>query len=139
MDGCFEISDLKNYTLGGTDGYSYGVEFDKAINEGQITVERTTEDSQNFLKLLAGRVDLVLCEINVGYDIIDKLSSEDADKITNAPKSVNAEPLYLLLSKKVEGNDELIEAFNQGLKGLSESGKLDQYWEESRKGDYKKV
>lgn len=131
------ISDLEGYTIGGIDCYSYGEEFDNAISEGQITVERTIEDAQNFQKLSAGRVDLVLCEINVGYDILETLSSEDSTNITHASKSVNAEPLYLLLSKKVEGNDDLIETFNQGLRLLSENDKMDLYWEESRNGDYK--
>ncbi len=132
-----DISDLQGYTIGGTDGYSYGLEFDEAINEGQITVERTTEDAQNFQKLMAGRVDLVLCEIDVGYDIIEDIDIAGAEDITHAPKSVNTEPLYLLLSKEVDGNADLVVTFNQGLQSITDSGKVDQYWAESRKGDYK--
>ncbi len=131
------ISDFQGFTVGVVDGYSYGTEFDDAIKEGQIAVETTTNDSQNFQKLLAERLDLVLCEINVGYDIIEKLTSADAGNITHAPKSVNEEALYLLLSKEVEENDDLIVIFNQGLQALTESGKVDQYWEESRNGEYK--
>lgn len=133
------ISDLEGYKIGGTVGYFYGDEFDNAEKDGRITIERATEDEMNFQKLAAGRVDIVICEIDVGYELIDKVfPPEEAEKIVHHPRSISANPLYLLLSKNVEGNEELIEPFNRGLKRLDESGKLDQYWEESRRGDYKK-
>ena len=132
------VSDLTGYKIGGTTGYFYGDEFDNAEKEGVITIERVAEDSMNIQKLTADRVDIVICEVDVGYELIEQtLSSEDAKKITHHPKSISAQPLYLLLSKQVKGNEQLVESFNQGLKRLSESGKVDQYWEESRKGDYK--
>ena len=59
------ISDLEGYIIGGCDSYSYCEEFDDAIETGQITMERTTEDSQNFEKLLAGYIDLI-CVSNTG-------------------------------------------------------------------------
>lgn len=133
------IADLEGYKIGGTVGYYYGEEFDEAEKIGQLVIERAAEDAMNIQKLAAKRIDLAICEIDVGYELIEKLfSKEEAEKITHHPKSISTNSLHLLLSKKVEDNDELVLLFNKGLKELNESGKVNQYWEESRQGDYKK-
>lgn len=132
------ISDLKDYKIGGTVGYFYGYEFDEAEKAGTITIERTTKDELNFKKLAAGRVDIIISEIDVGYDIIARLyTPEESKEIVHHPRPISQNPLYLLMSKNFEGNERNIELFNLGYKRLTESGKVDQYWEESRQGDYK--
>ncbi len=45
---------------------------------------------------------------------------------------------HLLLSKKLEGNEQLMKSFNQGLKRLKKSGKVEQYFAESQRGEYRK-
>ena len=133
------VSDLKDYKIGGTAGYYYGELFNEAEKNGKITIERVIDDETNFKRFVADEVDVIICEIDVCYAIMERLlSSEEANNIIHYPKSISENPLYLLLSKQLEGNDELVELFNMGLKRLEESGKIDQYWEESRQGEYKK-
>jgi len=133
------VSDLVGYKIGGTTGYFYGDDFEAAENNGNITIERATEDEMNFQKLLADRVDVIIAEVDVGYDIMERVfTAEEYASITHYEgKSISTSPLYLLLSKQVDGNDQFIESFNKGLARLEESGKVEQYWEESRLGDYK--
>jgi len=133
-----DFEDLKNLKIAGTAGYFYGEAIQKAEDEGVITIDRGPEDSLNFKKLLNGRADIAINDLEVGYELMgDIFTSEEMSKITHNPKNAGSFPCYLLLSKHVEGNAELVQIFNRGLKRLRESGKIDQYWEESRRGDYK--
>ena len=57
--------------------------------------------------------------------------------ITHHPRSVFPSRFsYLILSKKVEQNERMLKLFNAGLRKLQDSGKYDQYFEESRSGQY---
>jgi len=42
----------------------------------------------------------------------------------------------LLLSKKMKDSKRMVETFNRGLERLKASGKYDQYFAESQRGDY---
>ncbi len=131
------VDDVKGYTIGGTVGYYYGEEFDSAEKNGTLIIDRAVEDKMNFQKLDAGRVDIVICEIDVGYEIIDKLFSAEKEKeFIHHPTPISSNSLFLLLSKNITENAGLIESFNMGLRRLTESGKVEQYWNESRRGIY---
>jgi len=43
-----------------------------------------------------------------------------------------------MFSKKIERNKHMLKLFNKGLKRLKESGKYNQFLEESRRGEYLK-
>ena len=80
----------------------------------------------------------VWLDIENGYDIINTDFTSDAAKFKHHPKFINSYSLHLILSKKISKNKRLIESFNKGFQMLKDSGKYDQYIEESRKGKYKK-
>ncbi len=123
-----KIEDVKEFTIGGTIGYFYSKAFNGAEEEGIISVNRIGTDEANVKLLLKGRIDIFPLDINVGYTMIHNLfSPEDAERFTPHPLPVKDEPLYVLLSKNVEGNKEVIERFNKGLKELRESGKIDEW------------
>ncbi len=46
--------------------------------------------------------------------------------------------MFLLLSKKVPGNEQMLDRFNEGLKQLKESGKYDQIIADALAGKYAK-
>ncbi|MEH6344858.1 MAG: hypothetical protein V7785_07230 [Bermanella sp.] len=48
-------------------------------------------------------------------------------------------PAYLILSKKIKGNQRMLKLFNKGLKRLKASGRYDQFFSQSRRGEYKKT
>lgn len=133
------IDDLKPFKIGGTIGYFYDKEFQEAEESGKIRVFRIAEDEQNFVKLLKGRIDIFPQDINAGYAMINKLFTKDeAQLFTYHPKPIKDEAFSLILSKNIKENKQLIEVFNRGLRRLRESGKIDQYLSESRKGEYEK-
>ncbi|MCP4396340.1 MAG: amino acid ABC transporter substrate-binding protein [bacterium] len=131
------VEDLKGLKIGATIGYIYGTEFEELEKTGALDVHRIAEDEQNFAKLLKGRIQIFPQDIDVGYAMLNKIfSKEEAALFTHHPLPVKDDPLCLLLSKQVEGNEQLLETFNRGLKQLQESGKAEQYLSESRSGEY---
>lgn len=131
------IEDLDGYRIGATRGYGYGDAFDRAAEEGIIDVELVDSDKQNFEKLLLGRIDVFPMTMAVGYSLLNTgFSSAEAARVTNHPGPVQQAVFHLLFSKAVDRNEQMIEAFNEGLEELRESGRLDQYVKESREGEY---
>jgi polar amino acid transport system substrate-binding protein len=132
-------SDLKNLRIGATLSYDYGELFAKNEKAKTINVDRAVKDEVGFKKLLVKRLDIFACNLDVGYSLIHKLYPiETASLFTNHPKPVKEAPLVLLLSKKLNKNKQLMETFNNGLKELKSSGQYDEYFDASRRGEYKK-
>ncbi len=121
------FEDLKDVRVGGTSEYSYGTAFDAAEKAGIFRTHRAISDEVGLTNLLKGRVDVFPGELLVTYEQIrGTFSEEDAALFTHHPKHIGREPLYLLLSKKVSGNERMRDLFNEGLQRLKESGKFDQ-------------
>lgn len=129
------LEDLAALRIGGTIDYNYGAAFMEAEQAGQITVERTSSDEQNFKKLLAGRIDIFPLDLEVGLSLLrTNFTPEEAAQITHHPLPVQTSPFSLMLSKKIERNVELMTLFNAGLQELKDSGRLQQIIDEARQG-----
>lgn len=125
--------DLKNFKIGGVTGYAYGVEdMEKA---GQIKIQRIASAENNYKKLSAGRLDIVLEDMDVGMETITKLNL--TDKIEPNAKTLSARDYFVIISKNSPRSVELVEAFNRGLEKLKAEGKLEAYREASIQGQYK--
>ena len=70
--------------------------------------------------------------------IRDIFSEEQAALFTHHQKPINDQPMYLMLSKKVPGNEEMRDRFNEGLRQLKESGRYDQIIADALAGEYAK-
>lgn len=128
-----EMSDLQGLRIGGTIEYDYGTAFREAEASGLITVDRVASDEQNFEKLLKGRIDVFIVELEVGLAVIRQfLTPEEQALITYHPTPVRNDPLHLILPRKVPGNEALIALFNEGLQELESSGQLQKIIEEAR-------
>ena len=131
------MDDLKGLKIGATIEADYGEAFQKAEKNETFWVDRLETDTQNFRMLLIKRVNLMIVDLDVGYATLqDQFSQDEIQLITHHPKPVKAAPHHVLLSKKVKKNKLMIDLLNKGLKRLRKSGKIDQYWIESRRGDY---
>jgi len=132
------FNDLKGVDIGATHGYIYGKEFERAEKEGIIFVERVPTDVINFRKLLKGRIKLFPANLETGFAILNKNFPPNQVKlVTYHPKPYREKAIYhLVFSKKIKRSKRMVEVFNQGLKQLKNSGKYDQYIEESRRGEY---
>lgn len=131
------LNDLKPYMIGLTRSYVYEKNFDRLIKKGILKSETASTDLQNLKKLLAGRIDIFPCNIDVGLDIIRKnFSPEDAQKISYSKRVLYEDYLYLLLSKKNPDNIRRIKIFDRELRRMKDNGTFDLYYENFRKGLY---
>ncbi|MGD9125005.1 MAG: transporter substrate-binding domain-containing protein [Desulfarculaceae bacterium] len=92
-------SDLKPYTIGLVDGFTYGQGFMQALQKHQLKVEYAPTSHINFEKLAAGRLDLCLEE-----EMVSKAWFTANPKkriyIRPAAKPVTVYPYYLAFSRK---------------------------------------
>ncbi|WP_415718263.1 substrate-binding periplasmic protein [Maridesulfovibrio sp.] len=109
------ISSLQGKNIGIIKGYTYGTEFDKSI---LFSREEVANLSQNFLKLHAGRVDLVAGYRTVGRYMLKKMNL--MDRIVECPGKINVSPLYIGFINNPE-NVETCRSFSIHLKKLKES------------------
>lgn len=134
--GNFDWTDkasLGDKKIGGVIGYSYGLEEEEKA--GTIKITRIGNAEGNYKKLIAGRVDAVPEDEAVGYNLVHELGL--ADKITAHPKALKSRSYHLIVSKASKHAERFVEAFNQGLKKLQDSGKFQAIVEAARRGEYK--
>jgi polar amino acid transport system substrate-binding protein len=132
------IQDLKGMKIGGTLGYTYGIEFDAAAASGLFRLDNVAEEAINFKKLLKGRVDLVPSGDTVGKEILkNQLTPEEAALITYHEKPFRITGYHLLLTKALPENEELMKKFDKGFKQLQNSGFIDQVYKDMEAGKYK--
>ncbi|WP_319779263.1 transporter substrate-binding domain-containing protein [Maridesulfovibrio sp.] len=109
------ISSLAGKTIGITKGYTYGKEFD----ESSLFIKEEVSDLHyNFLKLLAGRIDLVAAYRTVGIHTLNEMHIQD--RVTICPEAVYLSPLYIGFSRK-PGNGEISLEFSRILTELKKS------------------
>ncbi|MBF9018017.1 MULTISPECIES: ABC transporter substrate-binding protein [unclassified Oceanispirochaeta] len=131
------LDDLKGIKIGAVIGYNYSVEFIEAERAGEITVKRIGSEEQNFKKLLSGRIDVFISNVDVGYAVLNKyFPDEEYDRITYHTTPFYINELRLAFSRKNQKSDRLLLLFNRGLQELKNQGLYDQYYESSRKGEY---
>ena len=129
--------DVSKLRVGGSLGYDYGKAFNEAEAAGIIQVDLAPDDETNLKKLLKGRIDVFPNESMTNYLLIrSTFTAEEAALFTHHPKPIFEEPLHLILSKKVAGNEQMLERFNEGLRLLKESGRWDQMIADGLAGKY---
>ena len=130
------IEDLRRWRVGGTAGYSYGAEWDRAVDEGRLTVEEVALDEQNIRKLLLGRIDVAAMEIDVAHYLIRTLlTPEEAASLTHHPKLLMQTPICLVLSRQSQESPARLDRFNRGLRRLKDSGRYDAYMRDLHPGN----
>lgn len=135
-DKGFDWSDtasLSEKTLGGVIGYSYGVDAEERA--GLLKIERIAVPEGNYAKLLQGRIDAVLEDLDVGLDSIAKLGL--GNKIAYHPKPTLERPYFLLMNRRNPANPAHLAAFNKGLKAMRDDGSYARMLEASRAGEYR--
>lgn len=119
------VADLADYRIGLTRDYDYGQVIDRVKTRGIAHTEIVSSDELNFRKLMAGRIDLFPLDRVVGQRMADDLfGADEAGSLTWHPHPVRKDRLHLLLSRKVAGNAERMEAFNRELKAMRREGKI---------------
>lgn len=121
------IDDLRDLRIGAVIGYDYGVPFEQAERDKRLQVKRVNTDEQAFRLLLAGRIDILPVDRLVGLALLQHFDRADRERLTYHRLPLRKDNLHLLLSRQIEGNEELMERFNRGLAELERSGKLERY------------
>ncbi|WP_313513220.1 transporter substrate-binding domain-containing protein [Pseudomonas sp.] len=121
-------ADLKSLRIGGTNGYDYGEEFERAEQSGELQVTRLSSEEQGLRMLLANRLDVFPIDPIVAMDLLhSRFSAAERARLSYDPKPLRSDSLHLLLSRKVPGNDALMARFNHGLNTLRANGRIAQY------------
>lgn len=124
--------DLVGMRIGGVAGYEYRFEGMQGIR-----LDRAPTEELNMRKLVAGRVDLVPTNLDVGrYILRTHFKPEEAAGISVAPGSYSATQYRLIMRRADSANAGYIERFNRGLRKLKQSGKYEQYMAELAAGRY---
>lgn len=121
FDGDF--GKLNKYKFGVVKEVSYGEKFDKAVKNKIITnIEDVTIGEQNFLKLSAGRLDIVVSNKYGAIDIINKLKK--SKEIKELLPEVQNVPSYIAFSKK-KNLSKIRDKFDEILKEMKKDGSYD--------------
>jgi polar amino acid transport system substrate-binding protein len=112
------LSDLKSYIIGGVRGYYY----EQSLLGAGLNVEFVTADEQNFWKLRAGKVDLIIADEVVGHYIIRKRFPLEAGNFFTLSKPLDVIADYLMTSKKYPDTQKLLIKFNMALKKIKKIG-----------------
>ena len=124
------LPDLAGLTLGASIGYSYGPDFDNAVDSKGLNVEWAASTELNFNKLLYGRIDAFPEEINVGYYILRReTDNNETEQITHHPSPILENESFLLFPRDDPDTTKLREAFNTGLKDFRETGRYQDYFD----------
>lgn len=116
-----DYKDLKPYSIGVVRGYANPPGFDEA----DLNLAAVTTDKQNLLKLADSRIDLALVDKALGkYILKTELPSDKASQIDWIEPPLKVENQYLMFSKKAPDYQQKLEAFNKGLKVITENGEL---------------
>ncbi len=124
------LADLKPYTIGVINGFTYGAEMDRAIKDEKMSVAKAVSGELNYKKLKAGRIDLFPQIKEIGYYTLKKHFKGDVTLFTHHSKALQEQYSYVLFSKKNGKGPHLTEQFNKGMKQLREKGKIQKYLDE---------
>ncbi|UZE96685.1 substrate-binding periplasmic protein [Alkalimarinus alittae] len=131
------IDDLKGLNVGGTLGYFYGEEFEKAERDNLFKVQRIVSDETNFVVLMKGRTHVFPQDKEVGYAMIRRLfPEEERQLITHNPNPIHTQSLHLIFPRNNEESKRRLDIFNRGLKVLKDSGELQGYLNAMSEGVY---
>jgi len=131
------VNDLKDLILGGGLAYSYGAEFDKALEAGIFEISRVNSSVQNFKRLTMNRIDVFAEEQSVGYHVLNNELADIANKITHHPKPLLINQSFLLFPKEGGKSQQLLNIFNQHLAEFKKDGRYQSYFNGLDRGDYR--
>jgi polar amino acid transport system substrate-binding protein len=124
-----ELADLTGMELGGGLGYSYGTEFDKALAAGRFRLSRVSKTSQNFQRLVKGRIDAFPEEKQVGYHVLRTELPALQKMVSHAATPLLVNQSYVLFPKSAADSAKLQQILNEGLARYRRTGRYQQYFE----------
>ena len=116
-----DLAELSSYSIGVVRKVSYGKLFDNAVSLKILTkIEPVNDGTQNFRRLLKGRVDMVVSNQYGGLHILKQLGK--SDEVVELQTILQSIPSYIAFSKKRNLSD-IRDKFDTILKKLKEDGR----------------
>jgi polar amino acid transport system substrate-binding protein len=116
------LEDLAPYRISVTLGYANTKEFDAA---DYLKKDTSPTDEVSLKKLEAGRVDLALLDKYIGYHILNNSFAQGKSSLEFMDPPLALNKLYLCFSRAVDGWEQKLADFNNGLKLIREEGTYD--------------
>ncbi|MCF6247540.1 MAG: transporter substrate-binding domain-containing protein [Desulfobacula sp.] len=133
------FNDLKPYKTGLTLGYTYTDEFVKMFDNKELEGDWVSTDTQNFKKLITGRIDIFPIPESVGLYILNRdFPPEQRGRVTYHHRPIVTSTNHPLFPKSRKDSEKYLKLFNKGFKILKKNGTLDEYYEKMIMGWYTK-
>ena len=116
------LEDLKAYKIGVVNGYVNTPEFDSAK---YLNKKFANSDRLNLLKLLNNRVDMIVVDKYVALQIVKESIPDAVGKIEFIEPPLDVKPLCLIVSKKLDKFQVVVDNFNKGLEMLTDDGAIE--------------
>lgn len=115
-----DLNALAMSSIGVVAGTSYGAIFDAAARQGTFKkLEISGSHEANFRKLLARRMEAVVCSRAVGVEILKQLQAVRRVKISGPP--IETTQSYVMFNKAV-ATPQLVERFDQAVRAMRQEG-----------------
>lgn len=120
------LESLLNVKIGLIKDYAYGEELDKFFKKHPENVDYTFGNSpldQNIQKLLGGRIDIILEDVNVFKQKAKEMGV--IEQIVSVGRPNEGDKIFIAFSPKNAKSKEYAEILSKGIKKLHTSGELD--------------
>lgn len=115
--------DLKPYRIGLVEAYGYSPDFLEAVKQLSLDVEYAASDRISFQKLHVGRIDLYLCNADMGNSLIAK-NPKWQKSFLEQKKPVRVYPDYMAISRRSPAQ-KLLPRINQVILEMKADGTVD--------------
>ncbi|WP_018690907.1 substrate-binding periplasmic protein [Algicola sagamiensis] len=120
------FKDFKGKVIGIAAGYQYGHDFAQAEKQRLIDTERFNGNDEKLLRLLLGRLDVVVVDYYVAYSILNNyFEPDERAKIKHHPRPIATEGLHLIMPKKSKASLKYLEQFNKKLQEAKDEGYIE--------------
>lgn len=120
------LSDLKEYRIGGVEGYFYL----ESLQEAGLSVDMANDDLANFNKLRADRIDMFPANEYVGWWIIQTNLPDDVDSFHTLEQPYNVNVLSMMASQSYPDSEKWLQEFNEALARIRDKGTYQQIFEQ---------
>lgn len=120
------VEELKGYQIGVMLGYTYSPDFDEAIKNNSITVNPVSSHEINLRKLSHKRIDMYICEQNVGLYTAKEIGLTEQVAFLETPFKIQQG--YLGIAKN-NPKKAIIEKLNAALKQIKDSGEYSSFFD----------
>lgn len=112
------VDDLKGKSVGIRRGFKLPAPMQALLDQGDLRIEQSNGDLQNFEKLERGRIDAILSNREVGMEALEALGFSSIVAYT---PSLQTTPTYMVFNK-AKNLSALIPLFDKGFKSIVADG-----------------